>query len=42
VGSGTGEVRDLARKVAVGLFHELGEDDPLTQAQRPRLAAALY
>jgi len=37
-----GEVRELARLVAVGLFAELGNEHPLTEAQRPRLAAALY
>ena len=40
--SGGGPVRDLARRVAVGLFNELGEAHPLTQTHRPQLAAALH
>ena len=42
VRSGSGEARDLARRLAVGLFTELGDDDPLTAEWRPRLAAALH
>jgi len=42
VRSGSGEVRDLARRAAVGLFAELGEADRLTAEYRSRLAAALY
>jgi putative thioredoxin len=42
VRSGDGEVRDLARRVAVGLFNELGDAHPLTQTHRPQLAAALH
>jgi putative thioredoxin len=37
-----GDVRELARLAAVGLFTELGNDHPLTETYRPRLAAALY
>ncbi|HEX6493352.1 MAG TPA: tetratricopeptide repeat protein [Candidatus Dormibacteraeota bacterium] len=40
--SGGGPVRDLARRVAVGLFNELGDAHPLTQTHRPQLAAALH
>jgi putative thioredoxin len=39
---GSGETRELARRLAVGLFSELGDADPLTADWRPRLAAALY
>lgn len=42
VRSGGGPVRDLARRVAVGLFNELGDAHPLTQTHRPQLAAALH
>jgi putative thioredoxin len=42
VRTGGGTVRDLARRVAVGLFNELGDAHPLTQAHRPQLAAALH
>jgi putative thioredoxin len=42
VHQGTGSVRDLARRIAVGLFLELGDAHPLTQAHRPQLAAALH
>jgi putative thioredoxin len=38
----SGEMRDLARRVVVGVFGELGEDHPLTRRYRPELAAALY
>jgi putative thioredoxin len=37
-----GERRDMVRRVVVGVFGELGEDDPLTRHYRPELAAALY
>jgi putative thioredoxin len=37
-----GEQRDMVRRVVVGVFGELGEDDPLTRRYRPELAAALY
>jgi len=37
-----GERRDMVRRVVVGVFGELGEDDPLTRRYRPELAAALY
>ena len=40
-GSG-GEMRDLVRRVVIGVFGELGEDHPLTRRYRPELAAALY
>jgi putative thioredoxin len=40
--SGGGPVRDLARRVAVGVFNELGDAHPLTQTHRPQLAAALH
>jgi putative thioredoxin len=42
VRSGHGAVRDLSRRVAVGLFNELGDAHPLTQTHRPQLAAALH
>lgn len=42
VRTGGGAVRDLARRVAVGLFNELGDAHPLTQTHRPQLAAALH
>ena len=38
----SGDVRDLARRAAVGVFAELGESDPLVARFRPILAAALY
>jgi putative thioredoxin len=37
-----GEERDLARRATVGVFAELGDDDPLVARYRPRLASALY
>jgi putative thioredoxin len=37
-----GELRDRIRQVMVGVFAELGQDDPLAVAYRRRLAAALY
>jgi len=42
VRTGSGDARDLARKLAVGVFAELGDDHSLTAAWRPRLAAALH
>ena len=36
------ETKDLIRKVMVGVFTELGSDDPLTREYRRKLAAALY
>jgi putative thioredoxin len=42
VEEGGGPVRDLARRIAVGLFRELGDDHPLTRTHRPQLAAALH
>jgi putative thioredoxin len=42
VGQGADPVRDLARRIAVGLFRELGDDHPLTRTHRPQLAAALH
>ena len=42
VRSASGPDRDLARRVAVGVFAELGDADPVTAEFRPKLAAALY
>jgi putative thioredoxin len=42
VEDGRGPVRDLARRIAVGLFVELGDDHALTRTHRPQLAAALH
>jgi len=39
--AGDGERRDLLRRVMVGIFTELGTDDPLVRQHRRRLAAAL-
>ncbi len=36
------DMRDLIRKVMVGIFSELGADHPLAREYRRRLAAALY
>jgi putative thioredoxin len=36
------EERDRLREVAVALFEQLGQDDPLAVAYRRRLASALY
>jgi putative thioredoxin len=36
-----GETRDLLRRVMVGIFTELGADDPVAREHRRRLAAAL-
>jgi putative thioredoxin len=38
----SGEQRERLRRVVVGVFAELGEDNPITQRYRPELAAALY
>jgi thioredoxin-like negative regulator of GroEL len=35
------EARDLLRRAMVGIFTELGPDDPLAREHRRRLAAAL-
>ena len=40
-GAADGERRDLLRRVMVGIFTELGPDDPLAREHRRRLAAAL-
>jgi putative thioredoxin len=37
-----GDVRDRVRRVMVGVFGELGDDDPLSVAYRRQLARALY
>jgi putative thioredoxin len=37
-----GELKDRIRKAMVGVFTELGSDDPLTREYRRKLAAALY
>ena len=37
-----GELKDQIRKAMVGVFTELGSDDPLTREYRRKLAAALY
>jgi putative thioredoxin len=37
-----GELKDKVRKAMVGVFTELGSDDPLTREYRRKLAAALY
>ena len=37
-----GELKDKIRKAMVGVFTELGSDDPLTREYRRKLAAALY
>lgn len=42
VRTSSGEERDLARRAAVGVFAELGDDDPLVARYRPALASALY
>ena len=36
------ERRDWLRELALAIFHDLGQDDPVTVAYRRRLAAALY
>jgi thioredoxin-like negative regulator of GroEL len=36
------ELRDHIRKAMVGVFTELGADDPLTREYRRKLASALY
>jgi putative thioredoxin len=40
--AGDDERRDLIRRVLIGWFTELGPDNPLAQAHRRRLSAALY
>ncbi len=42
VRTSNGELRDMVRRVVVGVFGELGEDNELTRRYRPELAAALY
>ena len=37
-----GDLKDKIRKAMVGVFTELGSDDPLTREYRRKLAAALY
>jgi putative thioredoxin len=34
--------QELARRAAVAIFHQLGEDHPLTKAYRPKFSMALY
>jgi thioredoxin-like negative regulator of GroEL len=41
IGQSEGEQRDLLRRVMVGIFTELGADDPLAREHRRRLSAAL-
>ena len=36
------ERRDWLRELALAIFHDLGQDDPVTVAYRRRLATALY
>ena len=36
------ERRELLRDLALAVFHDLGQDDPVTTAYRRRLATALY
>jgi thioredoxin-like negative regulator of GroEL len=36
------ERRERLREVALAVFHDLGQDDPVTVAYRRRLATALY
>jgi putative thioredoxin len=38
----TPERRDWLRQLALAIFHDLGQDDPVTVAYRRRLATALY
>jgi putative thioredoxin len=40
--SADGEARDNVRRVMVGVFDELGPEDPLAREHRRRLASALY
>jgi putative thioredoxin len=42
LGIGQDETRDLIRQVMVGVFAELGTDNPLAREYRRKLAAALY
>jgi thioredoxin-like negative regulator of GroEL len=36
------EEREQLRELALAVFHDLGQEDPLTVAYRRRLATALY
>jgi thioredoxin-like negative regulator of GroEL len=36
------EERERLRELALAVFHDLGQEDPLTVAYRRRLATALY
>jgi thioredoxin-like negative regulator of GroEL len=36
------EARERLREIALAIFHDRGQDDPLTVAYRRRLATALY
>jgi putative thioredoxin len=40
--SADAEHRDRLRELALAIFHDLGQDDPVTVAYRRRLATALY
>ena len=40
--SSDGDLRDLIRRVMIGIFGELGDTDPLSVSYRRRLASALY
>ena len=40
--SATPEQRDTLREIALAVFHDLGQDDPVVVAYRRRLATALY
>jgi thioredoxin len=42
IGSATGDERDRLRELAVAIFDQLGQDDPVAMTYRRRLAAALY
>ncbi len=40
--SSNGEVRDSIRRAMIGIFGELGDDNPLSVSYRKQLARALY
>jgi putative thioredoxin len=42
LGDASADLRDRIRQVMVGVFTELGQDDPLAAKYRRRLASALY
>ena len=42
ISAATPEERDRLRDVALAVFHDLGQDDPLVATYRRRLATALY